>query len=162
MIQRRQDDRRHRVGVDLVARQEQLVGPAREAQLRQRGALVDERIDPQHAVALREGRVGVGGKRVGAGSRRRVFGRDLRGRPAARRLERIVVERRLVLDRRHREELTTRSVQDHQLLALIRRRDEAGQLAAVVAERHRIVQQPFGQQRVAGSRIVAREEVEVV
>ena len=105
VVQHRQDDRRHRVGVDLVARQEQLVGTAREAELRQRGALVDERVHPQHAVALRKGRVGVRWKRVvfGVGNRRRVFGRDLRGRPAARRLERIVVERRLVLDRRHSE-----------------------------------------------------------
>ena len=103
VVQHRQNDRRHRIGVDLVARQKQLVRTAREAELRQRGTLVDERVHPQHAVALRKGRVGVGWKRVGVGKWRRVFGRDLRGGPTVWGLEALRVKRRLVLDRWHRE-----------------------------------------------------------
>src|SRR6187200_2735248 len=114
----------------------------------QRPACRDQLVDPQHPVPLRQVRIGVvrkivdevlvvrvsGGRFVNGIVLRRLFSRPARGRLAWGPEVRVVVGR-IVLYGRSVEELTTRSMDDNETVALLRATPEPGELVDVVAER---------------------------
>ena len=159
LAQYRQQHLRHIVCVDLVAGQEQLVRARGDPG--QRAARIDQRIDPERAVAprcRRKTRVGeFDGAAVGhRGGRRRRIG----GPPAGRR--EWTVQRRIVRERRGVEHAPARPVDDDQLVALFRAGAKRRQLARIEAERNRSGEQSQRAEVARVGVIALRKQVQIV
>ncbi len=135
-------------------------------------ACLDERIDPHHAVAFRHLRILVRRERIRwavvtwrvdrRALTRPVWKRRICTQVDTRRHEGVVIVLGLIGERRRREQLATRPVEDDKAIEFLRTRPERRQFLGVVADRRGIGDQAERSQVVDARGIGALDQTQVV